>query len=154
MMNNVATRLLARVARPFAQRIVAERSPDQSIGRSGDGGVYLRRWHLYKGRWCRVYIHLFFRDDPDVHHDHPWASVSLSLSGRLDEEYRCAGGTGARMIWAGALVCRGANFAHRLRVLDRGAMTLFITGPKTRSWGFLCPEGWRHWEDFDRAGCD
>lgn len=26
--------------------------------------------------------------------------------------------------------------------------TLFITGPKIREWGFLCPKGWRHWKDF------
>lgn len=27
-------------------------------------------------------------------------------------------------------------------------ITLFITGPKIREWGFLCPKGWRHWQDF------
>jgi hypothetical protein len=23
-----------------------------------------------------------------------------------------------------------------------------MTGPKVREWGFLCPNGWRHWTDF------
>ena len=26
--------------------------------------------------------------------------------------------------------------------------SLFITGPKLRTWGFWCPKGWMHWEKF------
>jgi hypothetical protein len=28
------------------------------------------------------------------------------------------------------------------------ALTLFITGPKVREWGFWCPKGFVHWRDF------
>jgi hypothetical protein len=28
------------------------------------------------------------------------------------------------------------------------AVSLFMTGPKVREWGFACPKGWVHWRDF------
>lgn len=30
----------------------------------------------------------------------------------------------------------------------RSVWTLFITGPKIQDWGFLCPHGFRRWQDF------
>lgn len=54
-------------------------------------------------------------------------------------------------IWRGpgSIVFRRAEQAHRLE-LPRGktAWTLFITGKKTRDWGFHCPKGWKFWRDF------
>jgi hypothetical protein len=153
MMNNPMTRLVARVLRPLCRRVVASRPPDRVIGRSGGGGVYLRRWFLVpRNRFCNVYLHLFFRDDPDVPHDHPWPSLSLSLDKGLVEWYGPEGGN-LRLVVPGDLVFRGATFAHRLQVPYRGAMTIFITGPRVRSWGFHCGKdtpagGWRHWRDF------
>jgi hypothetical protein len=40
--------------------------------------------------------------------------------------------------------------------------TLFVTGPRVRSWGFWCAHGWRHWKTFTAGprgetvgrGCD
>lgn len=38
---------------------------------------------------------------------------------------------------------------HRLEVPEGGrALSLFFTGAKEREWGFHCPNGWRHWQDF------
>lgn len=30
--------------------------------------------------------------------------------------------------------------------------TLFMAGKWQRKWGFLCPEGWKHWREFDHDG--
>lgn len=48
----------------------------------------------------------------------------------------------------GAITARRANAAHRIEVLSAPVITLFITGPRVREWGFLCPKGWRHWREF------
>lgn len=50
----------------------------------------------------------------------------------------------------GAVVYRRAEAAHRL-VIPTGhgpARTLWLIGPKRRSWGFHAPGGWRHWRDY------
>ena len=48
---------------------------------------------------------------------------------------------------------RRATHMHRI-VIDEGPVwTLFITGPRIRQWGFLCPKGWIYWRDFtDETG--
>ena len=58
-------------------------------------------------------------------------------------------------------ILRSAKFAHRLELIKKSTWTIFITGPRLREWGFLCPNGWRHWREFTSAdgtnigkGCD
>ena len=55
---------------------------------------------------------------------------------------------GRRWCGAGSVVLRGAKASHRLEI-DHGratcAVTLFITGPRFREWGFHCPKGWVRW---------
>src|SRR3546814_14061660 len=54
----------------------------------------------------------------------------------------------------GTITFRRAAAAHRLDLAEdiQGqripCWTLFITGPRIREWGFLCPKGWKHWRDF------
>lgn len=130
------------------------RPPDITIGTS-----YLERWYLIpRNRYLNVYLHRFTGSDDDrALHDHPWHSVSFLLKGRLDE---ISSGRPGRIetnryrevprYWP---VLRRATFAHRLKLIRGPAWTLFITGPNIRSWGFLCPQGWRHWSDFtDETG--
>lgn len=125
--------------------ISESRAPDKVIG--GDD-AYLKRWYLIpRNRFLNAYLHVFLRDDDDrAHHDHPWASLSLMLDGRLFEHVT---GGADRFVSPGDLVFRRASHAHRLEVRsERPAMTLFITGPRVREWGFHCPQGWRHWRLF------
>ena len=69
-------------------------------------------------------------------------SIAGSARGRMTAE-------GKRLIQAGDCVYRGPDFAHRLQLVDgQPVETLFITGPKVRDWGFLCPKGWVMWRDF------
>ena len=69
---------------------------------------------------------------------------------------------------AGALKFRFGPAPHRVELLGIGeamgmapvpddipmvCWTLFITGPKVRTWGFHCPEqGWIRWDKFTAAG--
>jgi len=150
------------------------RAPDIVIG-SADS-PYLRRWYLIPhNRVVNVYLHQFVRSDDDrALHDHPWSNISILLRGSYFEHTR----DGQKLLrrpwrpWAPwRLVIRRPSTAHRVELLSVATVdssrelpcwSLFITGPKVREWGFLCPWGWRHWRDFSTGergetlgrGCD
>ncbi len=124
-----------------------KRPPDRIIG-----DCYLHRWHLLpRNRFCNVYLHRYLGSDDDrALHDHPWHSVSFLLRGRLREHLQ---GGRSREIARGWPVWRAPTLAHRLDLLSDTALTVFITGPRVRDWGFYCPQGWRHWSVFtDQTG--
>jgi hypothetical protein len=127
---------------------VSRRKPDLQIGGAAD--PYMNRWYVIpRNRFFNIYLHQFIRDDEDrALHDHPWWSLSWLLRGRLVELLQ----DGAVLaLEAPSLRLRSARMAHRLAILNewRGdTWTLFITGPRIREWGFHCPKGWVHWQDF------
>lgn len=118
------------------------RDPDFIIGDN-----YLRRWWIIpRNEGCNVYLHDIRKSDDDrALHDHPWTNTSYLLMGSYLEH--TPDGIFTRR--AGDIVERPAHALHRLEVVpgDR-AISLFITGPKVREWGFNCPKGWRHWKQF------
>ncbi len=132
------------------QKIMSRCKPDFQIG--GSENPYLQRWWLIpRNRFFNIYLHRVLRDDDDrALHDHPWASLSICVRGRLREHLK---GGDSRFVDAGRVVYRSACFAHRLELYDKFAVTIFITGPRVREWGFHCPKespagGWRHWKEF------
>lgn len=168
--NNAFTRWLARKVDRRMLRVSAKRKPDFVIG--GRDDPYLERWWILpRNRFANVYLHVFWRDDIDrALHDHPFPSLSLTLYGDMREVYLERQNTHdgsiaierTRQVKSGTLIYRSAKFAHRMIVDRPGSMTLFITGPRIREWGFHCPKGWVHWKQFvdDRdkgtvgRGCD
>lgn len=116
------------------------------------GDDYLRRWWIVpRNAACNVYLHEILRSDDDrALHDHPWDNTSYLLSGRYIEHTP----EGSFMRQAGEVIQRRATDLHRLEVIEGEppALSLFMTGPKVREWGFLCPQGWVHWEDFCDRG--
>ena len=133
--------------------LTVPRSPDFVIG--GDGTPYMRRWWLIpRNRWFNLYLHNFKRSDDDrALHDHPWWNVSIVLSGGY-LEYLPDEVVKLRKPWRPwtpwRLVFRKATAAHRIEMIQGvGAVwSLFVTGPTVREWGFHCPQGWRHHDDF------
>lgn len=133
--------------------IVMDREPDFVIGDN-----YLRRWFcIPRNRWFNVYLHMIKRSDDDrALHDHPWLNCSIVLAGGYFEHTIAYGGVESRT-WRGrgSVTFRRAKAAHRLEV-DKSrepfALSLFITGPRIRQWGFHCPKGWRHWQEFTAPG--
>lgn len=136
-----------------------------------DGEPYLYRWHvIYNNAHGNVFFHIQVRSDPERPlHDHPWDNTSVILSGGYDEFYEPspqlvplgADGSFTRMMRClrkGDTVHRKATTAHRL-ILPSDipyTMTLFVTGPKRREWGFWYPDGFhhnkRHVDDRDPRG--
>lgn len=131
-------------------------------------GEYLRRWYIVpRNTFSNVMLHRFVGDDDDrAMHDHPWWSASFVLKGCY-WEWTIRNGQKVmikrKASWRPIL--RDGQTPHRI-ILDRpgkqSCWTLFLTGPRFRSWGFHCPQEWRHWRDFvspdDRGtigrGCD
>lgn len=130
-------------------RIADRRPPDVIIG--GEADPYMHRWWLIpRNRFFNVYLHHFMRSDDDrALHDHPWWNVSLLLAGSYTEHTISAGGINVMTLRvAGEMKLRRANHAHRIELTDGPCWTLFITGPRIRSWGFHCRKGWVHWREF------
>jgi hypothetical protein len=143
-----------------AQEIIRQREPDEVIGRRGkqsrDVDPYMGRWHLLRKNQLsgieNIYLHRFVRSDPEDLHDHPWANASILLSGTYTE-------LGGRPVWGiseavrnpGDVVIRGADVRHAIRSVEPGTISLFITGPKVREWGFWLDDGFVPWRDYRAA---
>lgn len=125
----------------WAEQIML-RAPDFIIGDD-----YLRRWWVIpRNEFSNVYLHDIRRSDDDrALHDHPWPNTSVLLFGSYIEHTP----EGVFTRKAGDVVSREAEALHRLEVIPgERAISLFITGPKIRDWGFQCPKGWVHWRIF------
>ena len=139
------------------------REPDFIVG--GKENPYLLRWYLLpRNRFFNIYYHVFLRSDDDrALHDHMYWNLSIVLSGGYFE-HTIDGKR--RWVGAGSLRLRRPTTAHRVELASKAvyatdhggcfapmyetikATTLFVTGPRVREWGFLCPQGWRHWKEF------
>ena len=126
-------------------KIKPDRPADFIVGSLDD--PYLLRWYLIpRNTEFNLYYHCFLRDDDDrALHDHPWPSFSIMMKGQVREITK----DGPRIVKQGDCVFREPEMAHRVELIDgQPAETLFITGPKVREWGFHCPKGFVHWQDF------
>ena len=125
-------------------------------------GEYLDRWHLIpRNPLFNIYLHKFIASDPgrDLH-DHPWWNVSFLIKGSYFEKTQ----RGVYRIFRWDFVFRKATDCHAIELMPtvhgdpwdwrttpyRPVWTIFITGPKTREWGFQTPGGWVAWRDYYR----
>lgn len=124
----------------WAQDIM-RREPDFVIG-----GDYMRRWYIIpRNERLNLYLHETLRSDDDVMHDHPWDNTSLLISGGYVEHTPEA----SYHRLPGDIISRKATDVHRLELVgDQPSISLFMTGPKIRDWGFHCPNGWVPWQVF------
>lgn len=130
------------------------RKPDFIIGTLDE--PYLERWWLIpRNKWFNVYLHHFLHSDEDrALHDHPYYNVSFILRGSYIEHQEGDLRIVRRRFRP---VFRRAVTTHRIELFNDAngpipVWTLFITGPRVREWGFLCPAGWKHWTLFTKAG--
>lgn len=129
---------------------VTRRPPDFVIG--GRENPYLLRWWVIpRNRFFNVYVHCFLRSDDDrARHTHPWL---FNLSWLLRDGYReWLTDTDFVDRTAPAAKFRFGAAAHRIELTRGPCWTLFVTGPRVRQWGFLCPRGFVHWKQFTAPG--
>jgi hypothetical protein len=117
--------------------------PPRSIVLGDDGAPKIHRLYLLgTGKTFGVFLHHFVGSDaPSTFHDHPWSwGISLMLRGGYLEERRTRDDPKLVRRWPGLgriNLLRPGTF-HRVELRDgRPAWTLFVHGPKNRSWGFL-----------------
>ncbi len=149
-----APSFLVRFLNRAADKVEAAREPDFIVAPTGE--PYMLRWYVIpRNRYLNVYLHSFLRSDDDrALHDHPWASLSICLENQYTEYIAGAEGKIERIETrrTGDVVFRSAARAHRVHLHAGPARTLFVTGPKVRTWGFHCPKGWRPWQEFCEPG--
>lgn len=108
-----------------------------------DGDPYLVRYYVGRLLGVTVYLHRFIRNDSErAVHDHPWRALALVLTGSYTEW---------RLRWLcpeGGIVCRRRRVspgrpsilwlrsAHRIATVAPNTWTLFVHGPRRKSWGF------------------
>jgi hypothetical protein len=129
----------------WAEGLMASRPADFVIG----DNYLLRWWAIPRNNFSNVYIHDIRKSDDDrALHDHPWDNVSVLLLGGYTEHTP----EGSFKRGEGEIVVRPAGTLHRLEVLPgQRAISMFLTGPVIREWGFACGHGWVHWKDFVNA---
>lgn len=121
----------------------------QPDGIEGAGCGPVSFWHrpiawMLQRFGIAIRIHRIMRSDrSDAFHDHPWSYLTVLLIGAYcevrpvfkDGMYKH---NAVRICIAGDALLRRADSWHRLVLFDNeSCWTLFITGPKRQSWGFL-----------------
>jgi hypothetical protein len=113
--------------------------------------IYLTRLTLFRCPWFQIMLHWINISDQDPGiHDHPWSFCSFVLRGFYRE-------VTARPIWWGNVEDNGFNIwlydvqyrtirwfnykntrdAHNINAVSgKGVLSLLITGPRQKSWGF------------------
>jgi hypothetical protein len=127
---------------------------------------YLIRYYLLSSRWMfeplgkhvhpwffrfsyRMVLHNTKRSDIDGLHCHPWSWGSKILQGGYFED------TPEGRFWRGpkdGWRWRKATDFHRLVLSEKPqeeTWSLFVMGPREKSWGFLDPNGnWVHYQEY------
>lgn len=124
---------------------------------------YMERFWLFRPRWwtffCGARVHHILRSDFDRHlHDHPWPFITVILKGGYFEERPLFRDYPASLTheptvihWhgPGSVLLRSARARHRLSLPQhRSTWTLFISGPRSQSWGFYTKAGKVHWSEY------
>ncbi len=139
----------------LTRKWVAKRIPHEII--KIDGEPYLTRFYLsgevnqrVMGEQPQFFLHRFHKSDQGRElHNHPYTGTSLILAGGYIEERMTqldAEGTaftdvesGTQTFLPGDINVLTLDDFHRTDLLDKrlGCWTLFVTGPRLKSWGFL-----------------
>lgn len=141
---------MLKLIQQWAKKYKESRPPDVIIGADRSPPYMKRWWVIPRNRWFNIYLHEVGQDDEDrALHDHPWPNMSYVVSGGFVEHTIENGGINKRVKrLPGAVKFRLPSAAHRLELIGKQSVSIFITGPKVREWGFHCPNKWIKWKLF------
>jgi len=143
------------------------RKPDFTI-KTPDGEIYLLRWYIIpRNPYFNIYLHKFVHsDDSRALHDHMYVNLSILIKNGYMEQFS----RGIKFRTAPCLILRKPSTLHRIQLhcddneKEIPAWSIFITGPRIREWGFMCPnKRWIPWFEFVKVeeggnthgrGCD
>ena len=141
MLNNIRIKLAAIIQRKL-QNYINGRNPDFTVGTD-----YLQRWWIIpRNHLFNIYYHNFrISDDDRSFHDHMYMSISIILENSYIEHTL----TGKFYRSAGDMKLRLPKTLHRIEIPEgKECWTLFITGPRVRTWGFQVGAIVRNWLGF------
>lgn len=121
-----------------------------------DGVMYLHRRGL-QTPWFNVYLHRIEAADPgrDLH-NHPWWFASFILRGGYREEIegrqRHTGAAHYLSHTRWSLHTVPLRMWHRIVAVEPDTLTLVVTGPYKREWGFRTSEGFVPADEYVHAG--
>lgn len=111
---------------------------------------YLDRLHLLHTPYGGVMLHWFSGPDPQRDpHDHPVTFWSFVLRGWYVEERFSSPSQCSLRLVTGINKVKAPEI-HRIIRIAKGTTTLVFYGPSTRQWGFHTPEGWEHWQAYNK----
>lgn len=90
-------------------------------------------------RWGQLYLHIFYKGDPDTDlHDHPWDFVTFPLRGYQEMVMDRAGGCTVEDVKPLRFHYRSCEYTHKVLPRDdrRKIVTLVWHGHYQRDWGF------------------
>lgn len=93
---------------------------------------YAYRWVFNFGLFS-IRIHKWIRsDDKRYFHDHPWSFITFVLKG----SYTDVSPNKKDDLNRWSIRYRKSTHKHYVKVKKGGALTLLVTGPQTKNWGF------------------
>lgn len=137
------------------------RRPDLIIGPRDNPQTL--RWHIFRWRGWQLSLHKWLRSDDDrALHDHSGHNLSIILNGGYWEVVRQRHPPYAdypqtayvvdevHFRWPLVPYFRRAEEPHRIALPSDGkpVWSIWLRWPPIREWGFHCPKGWRHWQEY------
>lgn len=117
--------------------------------------TYLKRLRIIQTPWVSVYIHWIYLPDTDRDlHNHPWVFTSYILRGGY-RELRSLNDDPIHYQYDWPRWSRHKMYMdewHKITQLQKGTITLVITGHRKQTWGFRTDEGFVPWYEYDRGG--
>jgi hypothetical protein len=123
--------------------------------KDGSGDVYLARLRIVQTPWFGVYLHHIHQPDSDRDpHDHPWTFLSVILRGSYVEQvWPLAGHAGYTLAHHRRFSAHrmGRASAHKIMSVSPSLVTLIVTGPRRREWGFWQGSEFVPWQTYVAA---
>lgn len=114
-----------------------------SVIRDRTTEIYMVRWVVARLFGWELKFNLFLSSDPRCMHDHPWPFLSVMLAGSYVEHSNA----GVRRYAAPCMLYRPAKWRHRIEIKEP-CLTLNISAPRRRNWGFWTVNGWIPWAKY------
>ncbi|MCA8938233.1 MAG: hypothetical protein KDB07_00365 [Planctomycetes bacterium] len=146
MLKNIAKRAVKALQVENGWKLVSPKTI-----RMADGQPYMKRLILFRTPFGGLMInHFIGGDESRCHHDHPWPFISIMVKGGYREFVPTGHGEAESEHHAPCILFRPAKHTHRVEMLEPGGqcLTICITGPSERDWGFITKKGWLYWREY------
>jgi len=116
--------------------------------KSKEGDLHFKRFCYFSCKWFGIYKHIIVKPDEDKHdHDHPWDFLSIVLEGSYADMVNGWWNEHRKPL---SIKFNKAEYHHKLMAVQgpkNRCVTLVITGPRRREWGYVTNKGKYDYKD-------